>query len=408
MGHQQQGSLVFPEGPLELFLGLHVQVVGGFVQHQQVGRPLHDLAQPHLGRLAPGKGGHPGGDVVIGKPAGRQGCPDFRIAHPRIFLPQFLQGSVLVPLGAFLFEIPYGNKISLFHAAGHRGDHSQQGLQQGGFPQAVGAPDGDFLSPFQLQVHLFGERYIVPQHQVGGREHEPGRGPVLQEPEMGFGFLRPFGEKLHFVQLLLPAVGHAPGGHPGFVPGDEILFLLDFRLLPFIGCFFLAPFQGRHFLELFIVPGIPVQLQVVHMPDDVGHRIQEGHVMGNQDKGVFIILEVPGKPLDVFRIQIVGGFVQQQDVRILQQQFGQEHLGPLAPGQFVHLVFQADVPEPQTPGHFLDLGIQVVVVRRFQPFLDFSHFFHEPVHFLRGSAFHFVVIRQHLLFLFHQVLEGGA
>ena len=53
--------------------------------------------------------------------------------------------------------------------------------------------------------------------------------------------------------------------------------------------------------------------------------------MGNQDEGVFVVLEIPGKPLDVLRIQVVGGFVQQQDVRVLQQQLGEQHLGPLAP-----------------------------------------------------------------------------
>ena len=129
--------------------------------------------------------------------------------------------------------------------------------------------------------------------------------------------------------------------------------------------------------------------------------------MRNQDEGIFILLEIAGEPLDVFRIQVVGRFVQEQDIRILQEQLGEEHLGPLAPGQFVHLVFQSEVPEPQASGHFFDPGIQIVIVRCFQPFLDFPHFLHEPVHFFRGSAFHFVVVRQHFLFLFHQVLESG-
>ena len=52
MGYQEYAALKGLEGSLQLFLGIHIQMVGGLVQHQPVYVLEHHLAQAHLGGFA--------------------------------------------------------------------------------------------------------------------------------------------------------------------------------------------------------------------------------------------------------------------------------------------------------------------------------------------------------------------
>ena len=88
--------------------------------------------------------------------------------------------------------------------------------------------------------------------------------------------LRPFCgllDHLHFIQLALPAPGHAGGGHPGLVPGNEVLQLCHFLLLPHIGGFQLGLVDLVQFLEFVIVPGVTGQLTAFQMINYVGYII---------------------------------------------------------------------------------------------------------------------------------------
>ena len=124
------------------------------------------------------------------------------------------------------------------------------------------------------------------------------------------GTLRRFFDHLHLVQLPLAAPGHAGGGHPGLVPGYEVFQLGHFLLLPYVGRFQLGLVDLVQFLEFVVIAGVPCQLAVLQMVDYVGHVVQEGHVVGDQDKGVFVILQKACEPPDVFHVQIIGRFVQ--------------------------------------------------------------------------------------------------
>ena len=72
-----------------------------------------------------------------------------------------------------------------------------------------------------------------------------------------------------------------------------------------------------------IVPYIPVQLLAVHVVDQIYYLIQEGDVMGDQYKSIFIFLQIPFQPFNVHLVQIIGRLIQKQDIRFLQKQFPQ-------------------------------------------------------------------------------------
>ena len=52
--------------------------------------------------------------------------------------------------------------------------------------------------------------------------------------------------------------------------------------------------------------------------------------MGDQDKSIFILIEIPLQPLDMLHIQIVGRLVQKKDIRFFQKQLAQQYLRSLA------------------------------------------------------------------------------
>ena len=58
--------------------------------------------------------------------------------------------------------------------------------------------------------------------------------------------------------------------------------------------------------------------------------------MSYRDDGSGIILQVLLQPGDGFGVQVVGGFVEQQDVGLLEQQAAQGHAASFATGNDVH------------------------------------------------------------------------
>ena len=59
--------------------------------------------------------------------------------------------------------------------------------------------------------------------------------------------------------------------------------------------------------------------------------------MGNQDKGIFIVLQVALEPVNMLGIQVVGRLVQEQDIWFFQEELGQKNLGPLPTGQLSNI-----------------------------------------------------------------------
>ena len=122
---------------------------------------------------------------------------------------------------------------------------------------------------------------------------------------------------IHLIQFFLAGHGHVPGSHPGLVPGHEILQLRNFLLLALIGGLQLGLLYRVYFLELVIIAHIAVQSLVFHMVNQVDDTVEEGNVMGDEDEGIFILLQVAFQPVNVLYIQVVGRLVQQKNVRLL-------------------------------------------------------------------------------------------
>ena len=130
--------------------------------------------------------------------------------------------------------------------------------------------------------------------------------------------------------------------------------------------------------------------------------------MGNQNKGMLVILQEFGEPFDVLHVQIVGGLVEQQNLGVLQEQLRQQHLAALTATKLAHVLIEADTAQAEAVSKFFNLAVQGIKAGMLQLRLDFAHSVHHFIHFLRSSITHFFVIIQHLLLLFIKSIKGGV
>jgi hypothetical protein len=93
--------------------------------------------------------------------------------------------------------------------------------------------------------------------------------------------------------------------------------------------------------------------------DPVGHRLGLLEVMGRQDDGDAVGLELPHRlphALAQFHVDPGGGFVEEQDTRFVRQRLGDQH-PPLHAARQLHHLRVALVPERQLPQHPLQIGV---------------------------------------------------
>ena len=109
--------------------------------------------------------------------------------------------------------------------------------------------------------------------------------------------------------------------------------------------------------------------------------------MGDQDKGVLIVLKVPFQPLDMLYIQVVCRLVEEQDIRLFKKKFSEEDLRSLSAGELVNVLVKTDLVEAEGASYLLHLGVDNVEIMCHQKILDRSQLLHHGVHlFLRGVS----------------------
>ena len=137
-------------------------------------------------------------------------------------------------------------------------------------------------------------------------------------------------DDVHFVQFFLACHRHIPCSDAGFVAGNEILEVADLLLLAVVGSLKLGFLHGVDFLEFIVIARIAVKSAVFHMIDQVDDAVQERNIMGDQNKGIFIILEIAFQPFNVLLIQIVGRLIENQEVRFRKHQLCKGHASTFA------------------------------------------------------------------------------
>jgi hypothetical protein len=74
----------------------------------------------------------------------------------------------------------------------------------------------------------------------------------------------------------------------------------------------------------------------VQLENPLRHVVQEVPVMGYGEDRAGVALQMSFQPLHRFGVEVVGRLVQQQEIRLRNQQLAQRDSTPLTAGQHVH------------------------------------------------------------------------
>ncbi len=125
-------------------------------------------------------------------------------------------------------------------------------------------------------------------------------------------------------------------GGVGGEAGDEFLQLLDLLFFFLVGLLHLPHQQLAGFVPEVVVAGVELNLAVVDVCSVGAYLVQEITVMGYYNDSIFKIDEEVLQPRNGIQIQMVGGLVQQQNIRVAEEGLGQQHFHLDAAVQIPH------------------------------------------------------------------------
>ena len=320
------------QGAHERVARFHVQMVGRLVEDQEV-RPIHGgEAQQQAGLLAAGQGvrarfvlgggeAHPRdrgahGALAGGGRAGGSGACGHGAAH---VLDGVLVRAQVVHV--VLREHRDFQARRARHRAVLRVEPARHELCEGRLAVAVGAYERDAVVGVDAQIEIPEDPHVAVARVDAGhvddrRRHRPvGLGEVKRR---GVLVVRD-GDVLHAREHLQAAL-RLPGlGRLGAETVDEalqlgtprVLLRLERRLvrvpLRALAC------EGR------VVARIGGEVAIVEVDDAVAHAVQKVAVVRDDDRRVAVACDVVLQPQRAFEVEVVGRLVEQQKVRLGEQ-----------------------------------------------------------------------------------------
>ncbi len=382
----------YQHGPGEVFQGvfqgahgIHVQVVGRFVEQEHIGTGFEHQSEVHAIALAAGEHLHLFLLVRAGNVEARAVGPgvDFLVAEPDAvvaFADDFVHAFAGGEGFAALVHPGQLDRIAHAQASGIGLFRTRDHPEERGFARAVGADDAYNGSGRNDEVHVVHKKLVAHGFlRVFRFGHDlakarSGRDIDFQIRGAAFGFVRKHG----FVGV---DAGLAFGVTAFGCHADPVKFALQGLLAFGLGLFFI----GQAFLLLF-QPGGVVALPrdapaAIQFQNPSGHVVQKVAVVGDRDDRAGKALQVAFQPGHGLGVQMVGGFVQQKNIRVLQQETAQGHAAALPSGDDRNRGVGRGAAQG-VHGH-VQTGIEIPDVFVIHLFLHLALALDEGVHFLR-------------------------
>ncbi len=156
--------------------------------------------------------------------------------------------------------------------------------------------------------------------------------------------------------------------------------------LPFALAFFFPLEPGALLFQPGGVVALPGDaLPPIQFQDPLRHIVQEVAVVGDGDHGAGIVLEMVLHPGHGLGVQVVGRFVQEQDVRLLEQEPAQGNSAPFPSGE--NLDRRVSGWAPKSVHSHLKPGVEIPGVHGIDLFLDLALPLDELVHLFVRHGF---------------------
>ena len=263
-----------------------------------------------------------------------------------------------------LGEVADADIVSFRACAALEREKSGEDFEEGGFAGAVGSDEHGALSAFDGEVEVLvddmvtvGLAHVFEDH---GALSAPG---WLGKAEFDgrLGVLRR-GEALDAGQLLDAFLGL--GGFARFSAEavDEILEVLDFALLVFVSGEVLL--VAGFFLDevVVIVAAVTVEVLARDFDHAVADGVEEGAVMGDNKQGSGVIAEVGLEPAERLEVEVVGRFVEHEEVGLHDEEAGEVGAHDPATAHGARGTVVVGVAEGEAGENAFGFGLEVVAV----------------------------------------------
>ena len=326
---EDDGAGIGAEHFLQHVQRFQIEVVGGLVQHQQVGGLGERARQHQAAALAAGQRAERRArllrreqeilhvaDDMLGLSADRDGIAAAAGQG-------FAERPVGIETFAALVERGHGEVGAEPHRAAVGRERAGEKADQRGLAAAVGADDADAVAAHHAQGEVLDDRPRVEGFAdalglddqragrlgVGGDDLRLAGGPAIVAPRLPQRLQS--GDAAH---VALAARRHAVA-HPVFLARDFAVELV-------LGDLFL--------FQLLVAPGLEraeaevdaAGLAAVEPDGDAREVFQKAPVVGDQHQRRALLHEARFEPFDGRKVQVVGGLVEQQDVGV-----GGKHMG---------------------------------------------------------------------------------
>src|SRR5262249_25451833 len=86
-----------------------------------------------------------------------------------------------------------------------------------------------------------------------------------------------------------------------------------------------------------VVALVRIAAAAIELEDPAGDVVEEVAIVGDRDDGAGVLVEEALEPGDALGVEVVGGLVEEQDVRLLEEEAAERDTALLAAGERVAL-----------------------------------------------------------------------
>ncbi len=315
---------------LQLLAGVEVEMIGRLVEEEQVVPLLHHDRERQPPLLAAREARDRREHLVAAKREAGEVRAHRLLGLRRVLVPDRIDRAAgRVEIRELLVVVADRHVVPRRHAAREGGQTAGERLQERRLAGAVLPQDRHALAAQELEGHVAHDRGpggVAGVQVIRPQERAPAHARGVESERHGGRVLRRPLQPLDPLELCAAPLG-LPRVHARDVAPDVLLLLLDELLLLLEGA------RGRQDALGLLPPvggvasRIGGQPPVLQVHDFLGHAVQEAPVVGHDEVGAARPREVVLQKLDRVEVEVVGGLVQEEHVRVREDRAGQH--GPV-------------------------------------------------------------------------------
>ena len=360
---EDERAFVAAEGEDEGFDRMDIEVGGGLIHEEEVGGIDEELDEIEAGFFSTGKDLGFFVDFVFAKEEGAENASGFIFGECAIGVHDFLEdgfvgveggGAVLAEVADFGIEAEFP-----FTALGF--EDTAEEFEEGAFAAPVGADEDGAFAAFDIEIEATVDG-IFGVTEVNFFEADDAlataRGLRDLEAER-FAWGDGFFDEIHAFDLLEFAHGLAGLGGDLAEAIVEFAEVGDFLLLIFVGgvlLFVAFLFEAE---EVSVIARIRDELSFIDFVDAADDFVHESAIMGDEKNGTGIGLEILLEPEERDEIEVIGGFVEHEEIGLHDEESGE--VGPHHPatGEFPGGLIEIGFAEAEAGEHSFGFGFDL-------------------------------------------------